>query len=307
MRGTLLVTGAAGFTGRYLMTAATKLGYRCVAVVQSPLLEPLVVGGQPIAVEVCDLTDRQVVMALVQRVQPDYVVHLAAISFVAHGVLQDIYLTNVVGTANLMDALQQHASTLKKVLVASSGNVYGNSQALPITETTSLAPVNDYAVSKVAMEYALSLRSKDLPLIITRPFNYTGVGQAEHFLIPKIVHAFAQRQPTIELGNLDVARDFTDVRDLVHAYLLLLASDAVGELFNICSGKAVPLLEVVEHLNALAGYRIDVQVNPAFVRANEIKTLYGSDAKLRCVIGDYRQFADLQQTLAWMLATQERE
>jgi len=136
-----------------------------------------------------------------------------------------------------------------------------------IDETVCPAPVNHYANSKLAMEHMVRTYDDRLPLIITRPFNYTGVGQAEHFLIPKIVAHYRQRQPVIELGNLEVIRDFSDVRFVVEVYRQLLESDIQGETVNLCSGAGVTLGEIIEKMNEIAGYAIQVRVNPAFVRA----------------------------------------
>lgn len=297
MAGLILVTGASGFTGRWFIAAAISQGYRCIGVSQSA--NTVLPGNTPN--KVCDLTDFAAVQAVIQEVKPDYVVHLAAISFVAHGSTRDMYLTNVVATTNLLDAAIKHCPNIKKVLIASSGNVYGNTTSLPITEQTPFAPANDYAVSKVAMEYAVSLRMAQLPIVVTRPFNYTGVGQAEHFLLPKIVAAFRHKQTSLELGNLDVARDFSDVRDIVRAYLKLLAAEVSSDVFNLCSGQAVTLRQVITQVEQLAGYAITISVNPAFVRANEVKELYGTEQKLLRVIGTYRQHTSLRDTLAWML------
>jgi nucleoside-diphosphate-sugar epimerase len=247
----------------------------------------------------CDLLDFARVKQVLNKMQPDYVVHLAAISIVGHGSAEDIYRNNVVGTTNLLDGIIDQCPNIQKVLVASSGNIYGNADRLPIIETASYKPENDYAVSKCAMELAVNVRFSRLPIVITRPFNYTGVGQAEHFLVPKIVKAFKAGQTLIELGNLDVARDFSDVRDLVSAYIRLLESDSYSEAFNICSGQSISLLSIIDSLNELAGYQISVTVNPNFVRTNEIKELYGSDKKLTKLIGRYRKFC-FDDTLAWM-------
>ena len=155
-------------------------------------------------------------------------------------------------------------------------------------------------MSKVTMELATLLYT-DLPIVLSRPFNYTGCGQSSNFLIPKIVDAFKAGKREIELGNVDVSRDFSDVRDVVAAYLRLLETDIMAPAYNICSGTATSLLSVIDTLNDLAGYDIQVSTNPDFIRRDEIKTHYGSPALLEATIGSYRQYA-LTDTLAWMLA-----
>ena len=296
---TLLITGAAGFTGRHLIAAASQKGYRCIAMVQYEGSEATTACDTLIA----DLLDPASLEHAILEVKPDYIVHLAAISFVAHGSAAEIYQVNQLGTINLLEAIRKNAPEIKKVLIASSANVYGNTTALPITESVPPAPVNHYGMSKVAMELAARLYA-DLPVVLSRPFNYTGCGQSSNFLIPKIVNAFKAGKRAIELGNLDVSRDFSDVRDVVAAYLRLLATDIAAPAYNICSGTATSLLSVIETLNDLAGYDIQVSINPDFIRRDEIKTLYGSPALLEAAIGKYRKYA-LTDTLAWMLADKQ--
>lgn len=209
----------------------------------------------------------------------------------------------MIGTLNLLNAINQRAGSIARILVASSANIYGNTTSLPITEDTPPNPVNHYGVSKLAMESSAALY-EDLPVTRVRPFNYTGVGQSISFLIPKIVNAFQKRDKQIQLGNLDVSRDFSDVRDVASAYIKLLKSNDIGPVYNICTGFATSLESVISTLNRLAGYEIEVSTNPAFVRPDEIKILYGSPQRLESTIGNYRQFT-LQDTLAWMMQNGE--
>ena len=138
-----------------------------------------------------------------------------------------------------------------------------------------------------------------LPIIVTRPFNYTGVGQAENFLIPKIVKHFKEKKEVIELGNLDVSREFNDVSFVCDTYEKLLKCEKVSGTVNICSGRGIKLLEVIDMMNERAGYSIDVKVNPAFVRKDEIKSLTGSPKKLFNMIGSVEQ-CSFRETLKKM-------
>lgn len=287
----ILVTGAAGFTGRYFIELAEHSGHNCIS-----LGHECSSGKGSLQ---ADISDKQSLIAALRGVQVDAVVHLAAISFVAHGNIEEIYSTNTVGTANLIDVIQDNAIKPVHYLIASSGNIYGNANALPITEEAPYNPANDYAASKCAMEMALKVRAQNCDIAIVRPFNYTGKGQAEHFLVPKIVKAFKNRQSEVELGNLDVARDFSDVRDVVRAYLQLLEQKVTGT-FNICSGTAVPLSEVLRSCEEITGHTLNVRVNKSLVRSNEVKTLYGSERRLQEVIGNYRRY-NINNTLSWML------
>jgi nucleoside-diphosphate-sugar epimerase len=213
------------------------------------------------------------------------VVHLAAVSFVGHDNPEEFYRVNVLGTLNLLQALGGLDRPPRRVLIASSANVYGTPDIEVLDESVCPAPVNHYANSKLAMEHMVRANwFSRMPIVITRPFNYTGPGQAKHFLIPKIVQHFRDQAAFIELGNLDVSRDFSDVEDVVAAYLALLESDVRSEIVNICSGHGIALLDVVRIMNQLAGYEIEVRVNPEFVRDNEVPRLVGSDVKLRSLV-----------------------
>jgi len=189
---------------------------------------------------------------------------------------------------------------VRKVIVASSANVYGNTNREPITEDAPLAPVNHYACSKVAMEHLARAQYDRLPILIVRPFNYTGVGQGEQFLVPKLVLHFARREPTIKLGNLDVVRDFSDVRRVACAYCRLLTSPIVGTEVNICSGLGRSLQSIVDVLCVRSGHTPGIEVDPALVRAAELKRLVGGDARLLAAVGAL-PYEDFAATLAWML------
>ena len=298
----ILITGADGFTGRYLAARLNTAGYEVHGLVHKQVAGA-VAGVHTL--HVADLSDAATLAQVVRDIQPNKVAHLAAIAFVAHGDVEAIYRTNLVGTRNLLEALALSKAPLEAVLLASSANVYGNAVGGVLDEDTTPAPANDYAVSKLAMEYAARLYADRLPLIMARPFNYTGVGQSESFLIPKIVSHVRRRAPVIELGNLEVARDFSDVRNVAELYRRLLeAPAAVGQTFNVCSGQAWSLNDMLTMVREISGHDFDVRVNPAFVRQNEVKTLIGSRARLDAVVGqvsDPMPEIALRDTLRWML------
>jgi nucleoside-diphosphate-sugar epimerase len=136
---------------------------------------------------------------------------------------------------------------------------------------------------------------------VVRPFNYTGRGQSTEFIIPKIVAHARVAARTIELGNIDVARDFSDVRTVVDAYARLLNTpNASGGTYNVCSGRAISLEEMLDLVARLSGHHLDVTVNPSFVRANEVRHLCGSPTRLESVIGPLKQIP-IEETLRWML------
>ena len=247
-----------------------------------------------------ELTKRDSLVAAFAATEPDAVIHLAAISFVGHGDPADFYRVNTVGTTNLLEAAAGARRRPTKLILASSANIYGNSLLSPLTETMHAAPVNHYACSKLAMEFLARQWFDRLAIVVARPFNYTGVGQSPSFLVPKIVDHFRRRAEVIELGNLDVARDFSDVRDVAAAYAGLLDAPVGGEIVNICSGQSYSLQWIIDRCTEISGHRLEVVVNPAFVRADEIKTLTGSPAKFDAITGGIARH-DFSVTLQWML------
>ena len=294
----VLITGANGFTGRYMLERLAREGHLLHGLVHSAEGEA---DSRLCAAHAADLRDLPALRAVIAQVQPERVVHLAAIAFVAHGDPAELYSTNILGTRNLLEALAGAETRPEAVLIASSANVYGNRREGVLDESMEPEPSNDYGISKVTCELLARLYADRLPIITVRPFNYTGRGQAEHFIIPKIIAHVQSRSPVIELGNIDVARDFSDVRAVVDVYARLLEEPAaIGGLFNVCSGKALSLAEVITMVARLSGHHLAVTVNPTFVRANEVKSLLGSQARLESTIGAVAM-PPLRETLGWML------
>ncbi len=260
-------------------------------------------GSQPAAGEnyvQANLNDAAALKGHIEVIQPDIVIHLAALAFVGHGDAKAFYDVNLVGTRNLLQSLADCKHRPEAVLIASSANVYGNTSEGQLDESTQPQPANDYAVSKLAMEYMARLWMQQLPIIITRPFNYTGVGQAENFLIPKIVSHFRRKADFIELGNIDVSRDFSDVRSLVAAYRRLIEAKAFGQTVNVCSSRTYSLREIISMSSDLSKHDLEIRINPDFVRKNEVRTLSGNCGLLRSIIGDW-QVPPIEETLHWML------
>ena len=294
----MLVTGAAGFTGRHLCTHLRECGYRVFG-----LVEHARVDSDDL---VADLLDAPALGAAIRTAAPDHVVHLAAIAFPGHAEAASIYRVNLTGTLTLLEALVREGFGRNRVLLPSTGTVYASSESGELVETAPLAPATHYAVSKLAMEHMARMYARSLPITVVRPFNYTGPGQHEPYLIPKIVRHFAERAATIELGNVDVIRDFLDVRSVVDVYQRLLNTPAAaGGTFNVCSGKGVAIRDLVAMLEELTGHRIAIRVNPKFVRPDEPRRIVGCSAKLHAIIGDLRT-VPLATTLADMLAEREQ-
>lgn len=291
MSSRVLVTGSAGFTGHYVCEALRNVGFDVFG-----LTKDLTTTGKFL-----DLCNKDAVFAAVQKVKPTAAIHLAAIAYVAHGNEDDFFKVNVEGTCNLLSALR-YVSGLENVVVASSANIYGNTgTATPIKEIVTPNPINAYAESKLEMEKRIREDFSDLEVTIVRPFNYTGVGQAPHFLVPKIVEAFKRKVEILELGNLDVARDFSDVRFVAEVYKSLIQKKVRGEVLNICSGRLVTLREILAMCRKITGHEMKVKSVDAFARKAEIKALCGDPMHLREVM-DLVSAYSFEETLWWMLS-----
>ena len=277
----LLLTGADGFTGQHFAATAEKAGFS---------VWPMK----------ADLTDEAAVGAEVVACAPMYIVHLAAISAVTHADEEAFYRVNLFGTLNLLKALEKLKTRPSKILLVSSANVYGNCDGGAITESLCPKPVNHYAMSKLAMEHMAITYADRLPIVITRPFNYTGVGHDLRFVIPKIVDHFVRNAPSIELGNLNVFREYNDVQFVCKAYLALLQKGVVGEVYNICTGKMFSLNDIIDRLARITNHQMAVYSNPAFIRPNEIEHLCGDPRKLENLIGPVHK-PDIEDTLRSML------
>lgn len=292
----VVVTGAAGFTGQYLVRALVARGDTVLAV------ESRSVSAFPSEVESvqCDLTDHSDELpSALSSFRPTHAIHLAALANVtAHNSLE-YYRVNVLGTERFLNLLAARPSSLRQVIVASSANIYGNARDLPILESACPSPVNHYAASKFSMECVARTFSSALPLLIVRPFNYTGVGQSTNYLVPKLVEHFATAKAKISLGNLGVARDISDVRYVVDVYSRLMDVDAPGVTTNVCSARSTSIYQMIEHLSAISGHSIEVSVDAALVRSAEIMDLHGSNVTLMGLIGEVMP-PPFFETLAWM-------
>ena len=289
---TVLITGIEGFTGRYVAAELERCGYKVHGVTRT--------GDPGEALSVCDLNIREDVMEIVSAVRPNAVVHLAGISHVAHADVSEIYLSNIMGTRNLLEALAAQPEGIELVLIPSSAHVYGNAPVGMLDEQSPLLPHNDYAVSKLAVEHVARLWMDRLPIAVTRPFNYTGRGQSEAFLVPKIVGFARRRDAALKLGNLDVARDFSDVRDLAAVYARILGARPAGRVLNVCTGTAVELNDIVSMVSELSGVAFQVDSDAQLRRDHEVRRLSGSNTALLQVIGPYT-FRPIRETLEWML------
>lgn len=289
----VLITGSEGFTGKYMRAEMEEFGYE---VYRSGVSS----NKEASNYFILDLLNENSIRICLETVQPDIIIHLAAIAYVGHNNVRQIYEVNTIGTRNLLAITAELNIQPKSILIASSANVYGNSNKSVLSEKDDLYPANDYAVSKLAMEYIAKIWMDQLPIIITRPFNYTGVGQQNNFLIPKIIEHFKLRKKEIELGNINVYREFNDVRFVVRIYRQLIEKRLSNFICNVCTGKEYSLKNIISICENYSNYRLTINVNPSLIRKNEIEKLCGNNQLLLNTINNELTF-NLNDTLYWML------
>ncbi|MEI6454126.1 MAG: GDP-mannose 4,6-dehydratase [Actinomycetes bacterium] len=241
-----------------------------------------------------DVADPDAIGPVIAGINPDAVYHLAALSHVGASwdAPTQVAHVNVVGTTAVLAAARS-ALAQPTVLFVSSAEVYGSVQPaqLPLSELSAVQPTTPYAASKAAAEQiALGChRGFGQKVIVVRPFNHIGPGQAPVFAVPalakRMVEAVASGQQSIKVGNLSARRDFTDVRDVVRAYRLLVTSGTPGEIYNIASGVDVGIDEIVELLLAEVGASLGTEVDPELLRPIDIPILRGDIAKLASATG----------------------
>lgn len=289
----VLVTGAGGFVGQYLVRALHEQGDEVFAATYSahPDLTSLLGEAHVLTGDLTDYTFAKQCVAS----SPEVIYHLAALSVVHtdHEAAKAALSNNLILQYNLLEAIRRHSSASRLVAVC-SGNIYGKVEKseLPIQESTPVRPLNAYSVSKISQEY-LALQyyyAHDLDIVILRPFNHTGPGQTDQFVIPAMARQFAlikagQKEPLIEVGNLETARDFTDVRDMVQAYLLAAAQCQAGQIYNIGSGESSQIGEILAMLRELSGVKVEIKEDPSRVRGVDVPVLVADSRKFREVTG----------------------
>lgn len=304
MRKKLLVTGLSGFVGQHLQRV---LGGARPAL-DWQLLQPE--GSY-------DLLDSAALNRMLEQHQPDAVIHLAGQTFVPEAFRNPAHTlqVNLLGTLNLLQALKRRGFS-GTFLYVSSGDVYGQvaETDLPVVETLAPQPRNPYAVSKVSAELLCRQWSYTEPwrIMVARPFNHIGAGQGESFVIANMARQIVRvrqglQPPRLEVGDIDVTRDFLDVQDVIEAYLLLLEKGRNGEVYNVCSGQERRVRDLIGEMAELAGVEVELLQDPTRMRRAEQRRVVGSADKLQKETG-WTPGVNITETLRRVLSDwDERE
>lgn len=300
----LLITGANGFVGGHLQALLAQRGHG-----DWSLLRP----------DRFDLLQPHSLDSILEQNCPDAVIHLAGQTFVPEA-FRDPARTlqvNLIGTLNLLQALKRRGFS-GTFLYVSSGDVYGQvaEADLPVVETLAPQPRNPYAVSKVSAELLCQQWSYTEPwrIIVARPFNHIGAGQGDSFVISNMARQIARvrlglQPPSLEVGDIDVTRDFLDVQDVIEAYLLLLEKGRSGEVYNVCSGQERRVRDLIVEIAGLAGVDVELVQDPARMRRAEQRRVVGSSDKLQKETG-WKPGVNITETLQRVLsdwAARERQ
>lgn len=297
----VLITGSEGFAGQHLVEALKK-DYFIIGLSHREKLK----SWGKVVYEIGDIQNQVLIYELMKKYQPDVIIHLAAIAFTWDKKIADLFDVNLFGTLNIFESvLRLKANGYNpKIIYISSADVYGKTTTPDdIGEDAPFFPINYYAVSKVAadrLSYQYS-QTNGLNVIIARPFNHTGPGQREGFFVPdmtsQIVKLERSEDNILLFGNLESIKDFTDVRDIVSAYKLLIEKDIpAGEAINVCSGVGVKFKDLLDRLLRLSKKEIILKQDPQRVRPTEISLLVGNNQKLTKLTGWQPKYT-LDQTL----------
>ncbi len=293
-----LITGGKGFVGHWLVSHLEAHGDD-VAVIDIET----------------DVADGAAVGRVMADVEPEAVYHLAAMTHVGESWDDPsrVLKVNVLGTAEVLAAARSHAAEAR-VLVVSSAEIYGavTPEQLPLSEDSPAAPASPYAASKLAAEVVAlqAWRGYRQPVIVVRPFNHIGPGQSPNFFVPALAQRIVEAQragaASLRVGTLTTRRDFTDVRDVVAAYRLLVTGGSPGTVYNVCSGRAVAMAEVAQQLLVLAGAELVLETDPKLVRPVDVPVLRGDARRLRDATG-WEPRISLSTTLADVLSSWRAE
>lgn len=288
----ILITGGEGFTGCAMIPYLREYGFDVYATSRQ-------LGN---GLLYCDILDVNTVENIIYNIKPDYILHFAGIALPNFPDIHQMYNINIFGAKNILDAVLKSNHAVQKIIIASSAHVYGDAISnVPLKEDVCVKPNSHYSNSKYAMEVLVRLYFDKLPIIITRPFNYTGFGQSTDYIIPKLIENYQQKKPQVVLGDINVIRDFSDLQDVLFFYYKLLTSTLSGEVINLCSGHGISISEIIDILDKLCGYKIKVVSDTTLVRKGDKPIFIGDNTKLDQIMGKYSRVT-ITQTLKNMVS-----
>lgn len=295
----ILITGASGFAGSHLLdyliehysdnilsgTYYTEKG-----------LENLDAQKNKVELVKVDLRNEKETSELIKKIMPDVVYHLAAFTSPADSFISpnETVINNISSQINLFEAIRKNGLTNSRILLTSSAEVYGDvkKEDLPMDEDTPLNPTNPYAVSKLTQDFLGKqyFSSYQLKIIRVRPFNHIGPRQSPNFVVPSFAKKIVEiekgkRKPVLPVGNLESKRDFTDVRDMVKAYALLVEKGIPGEVYNIGSGVSYKISDILDKLLSLSSVKIDIETDKTLLRPNDNPELVCDISKIKALTG----------------------
>lgn len=290
----VLITGAEGFVGTHLIKFLLEnSNYEIYAAFYAEVNNKT--EDKRVKYIRMNISDGDNVINVIADIKPDYIYHLAGISFVPASFANPYltYDTNLIGTLNIYEAVLK-LKQLSSILFVSTSEVYGvvSEKEVPIKEERALKPQNPYAVSKAAAEMLSYQYYKNygLNIKIARPFNHIGIGQNSNFAVPAFASQIADivksnKSDKIKVGNLDAIRDFLNVKDVLRAYKLIIESEFNGEIFNICSGEGVKIKDILDSLINISGRKIEIEFDDARMRPSENPIIIGDYSKIRTKLG----------------------
>lgn len=291
----IVITGINGFVGTILRRMLEEKGYR---------VSGIDIRSNDENVHAVDITDHEAVLQSIQKLAPDFIFHLAAISRVDYANPSQLYSINVTGTLNLLTAAS-HLSTKPRFLLVSSSQIYGivEEASQPISEKSPINPVNHYGASKASAEHLVKVFHHEygIPTTIVRPFNHIGRGQDPHFVIPKIVKSIKDKKSSIQLGNLNVMRDFLDVRDVCDAYIRIMEDFKDGSIFNIASGTAYKIADLVLMIQEIAHIKLNIEHSDSLFRKKEIVKSIGDSSFFKKQY-NWQPVYSIRDSLEWMIS-----
>jgi GDP-4-dehydro-6-deoxy-D-mannose reductase len=310
-----LITGASGFVASHFMDYLYDNNIKC-RILGLDMISPQIDLGRysdklDISFSITDLMDKSALMTAVRNFEPDYVLHLAAYSSVAYSwkFPSESFTNNSVIFLNLIDVIHETVPNCR-VLSVGSSEEYGNvsRSELPLHESQRINPLSPYAVARVAQELMskVYVKAYNMNIIMTRSFNHIGPRQDDRFVVPSFIKRIldlkqmGKTEGEIETGDVSIIRDFIDVRDVVKAYYTLLEIGTSGEIYNVCSGKAMSLSNIIEIISNDLGVKVKTRVNPAFLRPDDNKEIVGSPYKIESELG-WRAERDIKETIHDMI------